>query len=83
MGDLTTGPPDETLDVVGRPCPYPIVLIKREMGKLPSGAILKVLCDSQITVEEVIPHYCERRGYSYAIIRREDEGHWEIYIEKR
>lgn len=83
MGDLTARPPDEILDVLGRPCPYPIVLIKSAMEQLSSGAILKVLCDSQITVEEVIPHYCERRGYGCAIIRSEDEGHWEIYIEKR
>lgn len=83
MGDLTVRPPDEILDVVGRPCPSPIVLIKREMEKLSPGGILKVLCDSQITVEEVIPHYCEKRGYACTILRREDEGHWEIYIEKR
>lgn len=83
MGDLNSKPPAGTLDVLGRPCPYPIVLIKKEMEKLPSGATLKVLCDSQITVEEVIPHYCEKKGYEYKSIRLEDEGQWEVYIEKK
>lgn len=83
MGDLNSKPPAETLDVLGRPCPYPIVLIKKEMEKIPIGAVLKILCDSQITVEEVIPHYCEKKGYVYKSVRLEDEGHWEVYIEKK
>lgn len=83
MSDLNSKLPAETLDVLGRACPYPIVLIKKEMEKLPIGATLKILCDSQITVEEVIPHYCEKKGYAYKSVRLEDEGHWEVYIEKK
>jgi len=83
MSDLNSKLPTETLDVLGRACPYPIVLIKKEMEKLPIGATLKILCDSQITVEEVIPHYCEKKGYVYKCVRLEDEGQWEVYIEKK
>ena len=83
MGNPNTKPPAETLDVLGRACPYPIVLIKKEMEKLPVGATLRILCDSQITVEEVIPHYCEKKGYVYKCVRLEDEGQWEVYIEKK
>jgi tRNA 2-thiouridine synthesizing protein A len=83
MSDLNSKLPAETLDVLGRACPYPIVFIKKEMEKLPIGATLKILCDSQITVEEVIPHYCEKKGYVYKSVRLEDEGHWEVYIEKK
>jgi tRNA 2-thiouridine synthesizing protein A len=82
MADLNSKTPAEILDVLGRPCPYPIVLIKKEMEKLPSGAILKILCDSHVTVEEVIPHYCEKRGYGYQTVLLE-EGIWEVYIEKK
>ncbi len=73
---------DDVLDVLGRPCPYPIVLIKKEMEKLPSGAILKILCDSQVTVEEVIPHYCEKKGYPFKAVTPK-EGQWEVFIEKK
>jgi len=82
MVDLASKTPTETLDVLGRVCPYPIVLIKKEMEKLPGGAILKVLCDSQSTAEEVIPRYCEKHGYSFQSVKIEDEGQWELYIQK-
>jgi tRNA 2-thiouridine synthesizing protein A len=82
MVDLASKTPTETLDVLGRVRPYPIVLIKKEMEKLPGGAILKVLCDSQSTAEEVIPRYCEKHGYSFESVKIEDEGQWELYIQK-
>ena len=82
MVDLASKTPTETLDVLGRVCPYPIVLIKKEMEKLPGGAILKVLCDSQSTAEEVIPRYCEKHGYPFESVKIEDEGQWELYIQK-
>jgi len=83
MDDPNAHPPAATLDVLGRPCPYPIVLIKKEMEKLPAGATLKILCDSEITVEEVIPHYCEKKGYPFKAFRPKEEGQWEVYIEKK
>lgn len=82
MSELTSKAPTETLDVLGRVCPYPIVLLKKEMEKLPAGAILKVLCDSQATAEEVIPRYCEKHGYPMEAVKSEDEGQWELYIRK-
>jgi TusA-related sulfurtransferase len=83
MSDLNSKPPAATLDVLGRACPYPIVLIKKEMEKLSIGATLKILCDSQITVDEVIPHYCDKKGYVWQSVKLEDEGYWEVYIEKK
>ena len=82
MTDLASQKPAETLDVLGRLCPYPIVLIKKEMEKMRSGAILKVLCDSESTAEEVIPRYCEKHGYVFQSVKNEDEGQWELYIQK-
>lgn len=52
------------------------------MEKLTSGAILKILCDSATTAEEVIPHYCEKHGYQCECVRIEDKGYWEVYIRK-
>jgi len=82
MSESTSQPPAETLDVQGMTCPYPIVMVKKEMEKLPKGAILKVLCDSQSTAEEVIPRYCEKRGYTLKSVETEAEGQWELYIRK-
>ena len=82
MADLKSETPTTTLDVLGRACPYPIVLIKKEMEKLPAGALLKILCDSSTTVEEVIPRYCEKHGYQFELVRLDDKGYWEFYIHK-
>ena len=82
MVDLKSGTPAETLDVQGRVCPYPIVSIKKEMEKLPNGAVLKILCDSPETVEDSIPRYCEKHGYHLEAVKIQDKGYWEIFIQK-
>lgn len=80
MADLKSMQPTETLDIIGKDCPYPITLTKKTMEELPTGAILKILCDSQIYVEESIPRYCEKHGYRFESVKIED--YWEIYIQK-
>jgi TusA-related sulfurtransferase len=83
MTDLKSQIPAETLDLLGRACPYPIVFTKKEMEKLSSTAILKILCDSAATVEDSIPRYCEKHGYQFEIVKIEDEDIWEVYIQKK
>ena len=83
MVDLKSETPAETLDVQGRVCPYPIVSIKKEMEKLPNGAILKILSDSPEAVGDSIPRYCEKRGYQLEAVKIEDKGYWEIFIQKK
>lgn len=83
MADLKSMPPTEILDLLGRTCPYPLVLTKKTMEKLPSGAILKILCDSPDTVEDSIPRYCEKHGYKFESVRIEEGNYWELYIQKR
>ncbi len=82
MAYLKSMTPAETIDLLGRVCPYPIVLTKKEMEKISSGAVLKILCDSSTMVEDTIPRYCEKHGYQFEIVRIEDKGYWEIYILK-
>lgn len=82
MSGLKSRIPAHTLDLLGRSCPYPIVLTKKEMEKLPSGAVLKILCDSDTTVDETIPRYCEKNRHEFETVRLEDEGYWEVYILK-
>lgn len=82
MTDLKSKIPTKVLDVQGRTCPYPIVLVKKEAEKLPSGAILKILCDSQATAEDSIPRFCEKRGYLFEAVKLGDNDYWELYIQK-
>lgn len=82
MTDLKTMKPTEILDVQGGICPYPLIMIKQTMEKLPERAILKVLCDLPATAEDSIPRYCEKKGYKFECVKKADEDYWEIYIQK-
>ncbi len=83
MGELSSASPTETLDVLGRVCPYPLVLAKKAIEKLSSGAILKVLCDAPASAEDSIPRYCEKQGFKFESVKLEDKGYWELYIQKK
>lgn len=82
MSDLKTQEPTEVLDVLGRVCPYPLVLTKKKLQKLPSGSLLKVLCDAQGSAEDSIPKYAQKEGFVFESDKIEDKGHWELYIKK-
>ena len=82
MGELSGMTPTETLDVLGRVCPYPLVLTKKALEKLPSGGLLKVLCDAPASAEDSLPRYAEKQGYKFESNKLDDKGYWEIYIKK-
>ncbi len=82
MGELSSMTPAETIDVLGRVCPYPLVLSKKALEKLPSGAVLKILCDAPASAEDSLPRYCEKQGFKFESVRLEDKGYWELYIQK-
>jgi tRNA 2-thiouridine synthesizing protein A len=82
MGELSSMTPTETLDVLGRVCPYPLVLSKKALEKLPSGAVLKILCDAPASAEDSLPRYCEKQGFKFESVKLDDKGYWELYIQK-
>jgi TusA-related sulfurtransferase len=82
MSDLKSQTPTQVLDVLGRVCPYPLVLTKKTMEKAPGGTLLKVLCDAPASAEDTIPKYCEKQGFEYESVKIEDKGFWEIFIKK-
>jgi len=82
MPDLKSQTPTQVLDVLGRVCPYPLVLTKKTMEKAPGGTLLKVLCDAPASAEDTIPKYCEKQGFEYESVKIEDKGFWEIVIKK-
>lgn len=74
--------PTEVLDVLGRVCPYPLVLTKKQLEKMSSGSILKILCDAPASAEDSIPRFAEKQGYEFDSVKVEDKGYWELYIKK-
>lgn len=82
MGALSSETPAETLDTLGRVCPYPLVLTKKAVEKLSSGQVLKVLCDAPASAEDTIPRWAEKQGLSFEAVRLEDKGYWELYLKK-
>jgi tRNA 2-thiouridine synthesizing protein A len=82
MGELSGKEPTKTLDVMGRVCPYPLVLSKKAVEKMGSGELLKVLCDAPASAEDSIPRWAEKQGYAFESVKLEDKGYWELYIQK-
>jgi tRNA 2-thiouridine synthesizing protein A len=77
-----TDTPDQTLDTLGRVCPYPLLLTKKALEKLASGQTLKVLTDAPASAEDSIPRYAEKQGFVLESVKIEDKGMWELYIKK-
>ncbi|GBD96730.1 MAG TPA: sulfurtransferase TusA family protein [Nitrospirae bacterium] len=82
MADLKSQEPTQVLDVLGRVCPYPLVLTKKTMEKAPGGTLLKVLCDAPASAEDTIPKYAEKQGFEFDSVKVEDKGYWELYLKK-
>jgi tRNA 2-thiouridine synthesizing protein A len=80
MGELSGKTPDQTLDVLGRVCPYPLVLTKKTVEKMSSGQLLKVLCDAPASAEDSIPKWVEKQGHKFESVKQGES--WELFIEK-
>ncbi len=83
MADLKAQTPTEVLDVLGRVCPYPLVLTKKQIEKMKSGDILKVMCDAPASAEDSLPRFAEKQGFPIEVVKLEDKGYWEIFIQKK
>lgn len=80
MADLKAQTPAQTLDVLGRVCPYPLVLTKKALEKMSSGQVLKVLCDAPASAEDSLPRFAQDKGFPIEVVKTGDS--WEIYIQK-
>ena len=83
MSDLKGNTPDETLDTLGRVCPYPLLLTKKKIEKMDAGKILKVLCDAPASAEDTIPRFAEKEGIDFESVKLEDKGSWELFLQKK
>jgi len=80
MGELSGKEPTKTLDVMGRVCPYPLVLTKKAVEKMDNG-VLKILCDAPASAEDSIPRWAEKQGLTFESVKTGES--WELYIEKK
>ncbi|GAB4387501.1 MAG: hypothetical protein Kow0025_01420 [Thermodesulfovibrionales bacterium] len=81
MGELSGKTPDQTLDVLGRVCPYPLVFTKKAVEKMQSGQLLKVLCDAPASAEDSIPKWAEKQGHKFESVKTAGDT-WELFIQK-
>ena len=82
MGELSSKEPTDVLDVLGRVCPYPLVLTKKKLEKMDAGEVLKVLCDAPASAEDSLPQWAQKKGYQFEAVKKEGEESWDIYIGK-
>ena len=82
MSELSSKTPDQVLDVLGRVCPYPLVLSKKAVEKMSSGQILKVLCDAPASAEDSLPKWAEKQGHKFESVKLAGQDTWELYIQK-
>lgn len=82
MGELSDKEPTEVLDVLGRVCPYPLVLTKKKIEKMDAGSTLKVLCDAPASAEDSIPQWAAKQGHTLESVKQGEET-WDIYIQKK
>ncbi len=74
--------PAKEVNMLGEVCPYPMVLLKKEVAALKPGEVLKALTDSKASVTDTIPKFCEKNGYGLEIVEVGEER-WEVYVLKR
>lgn len=71
---------DETLDVRGECCPYPLILTKKQVEKLDSGDILHVIADEPVAPQN-IDAWVKKSGDKLLAVEKEDDI-YNIYVQK-
>lgn len=70
----------EAIDLCGRVCPYPVVLIVREVDQLRSGQAVRCLVDDPLAIKAVPEELEDYSDISISI--NEQAGGWEILISR-
>jgi TusA-related sulfurtransferase len=70
---------DHTLDVRGRPCPVPIIMVKKKLAKIKTGETIEITADS-LVVKENIERYLDDNKINVDI--QENKGIFKLIIKK-
>ena len=71
---------DESMDVIGYPCPIPMMKVLTRLKEMDAGQVLEIVSDQQ-DISEDVQDICERTGDEY-VGTREDGGLHHAYIRK-
>jgi tRNA 2-thiouridine synthesizing protein A len=72
--------PDDTLDVRGECCPYPLILTKKRVEKMKSGEILKITADDPVAPQN-IDSWTKKSGNRLLAVKQEDNI-FNIYVQR-
>lgn len=72
--------PDETLDVRGECCPYPLILTKKKVEKLRSGEILKIIADDPVAPQN-IDAWAKKSGNKLLAVQQEGKI-FNIFVQR-
>lgn len=71
---------DDTLDVRGECCPYPLLITKKRVESLNSGEILEVIADDPVAPQN-IDSWTKKSGNKLLAVKR-DGKIYKIYVRK-
>ncbi|MBE0521521.1 MAG: sulfurtransferase TusA family protein [Candidatus Methanoperedenaceae archaeon] len=72
--------PDETLDVRGECCPYPLILTKKQVEKLKTGEILEIIANDPVAPQN-INAWVKKSGDKLLAVEQ-DGKIYKIYVQK-
>ena len=52
-----------TMDLTGMKCPLPVLKVRRQIGRMPAGAILVVIADDPVAPLD-FDHFCQTSGHA-------------------
>jgi len=52
------------IDALGRKCPMPIIMLARQIGQVPIGAVVEVLADDPAAKSDV-PAWCRLKSHQF------------------
>lgn len=72
--------PDETLDVRGECCPYPLILTKKRVEQLKSGMILQIIADDPVAPQN-IDAWAKKSGNKLLAVNQEGKI-FNIFVQR-
>ncbi len=72
--------PDDTLDVRGECCPYPLILTKKRVEALKSGEILKITADDPVAPQN-IDSWAKKSGHKLLAVKQEGKV-FSIFVQR-
>lgn len=71
---------DETLDVRGECCPYPLILTKKRVEQLKSGEVLQIIADDPVAPQN-IDAWAKKSGNKLLAVKQEGKI-FNIFVQR-